>query len=131
MRREFITVAPGESLAEARQIMRMARLRHLLVVRDGSLVGLLTYRDLVDFLFAEAVRGAATSSLRVEEAMVRFPQSISPGRTLAYAAARLWQFRLGCLPVVEETEEGARLVGLITEVDLLRAAYDPLQRALR
>jgi CBS domain-containing protein len=131
MRREFISVAPQESLAEARQIMRMARLRHLVVVQGSSLVGLLTYRDLVDFLFSEAARGAATSGLRVEEAMVRFPQSVSPDRTLAYAASRLWQLQLGCLPVVEADENGGRLVGLITEVDLLRAAYDPLHRALR
>lgn len=129
MRRDFITVAPDESLAEARQIMRMARLRHLLVVRDGALVGILSYRDLLELLFADARRPAETQALPVEAAMVRSPSYVTPEKPLAYAAARLWQLQLGCLPVVERNGAGERLVGLITEVDLLRAAYDPLHRA--
>jgi CBS domain-containing protein len=128
MRREFISIAPDESLVEARQIMRLARLRHLPVVRDGALVGLLTYRDLLEFLFADAAPGPATDGLRVEAVMARLPHSVSPEKSLAYAASRLWQLHLGCLPVVEPDANGGRLVGLITEVDLLRAAYDPLYR---
>ncbi len=34
-------------------------------------------------------------------------------------------------PVSEETTDGERLVGLVTETDLLRATYDPLHRASR
>ena len=35
------------------------------------------------------------------------------------------RLQIGCLPVVEATPEGPRLVGLLTESDLLRAAYLP------
>ncbi len=129
MRRDFVTVAPDESLAEARQIMRLARLRHLLVVRDGVLVGVLSYRDLLELLLTD---GRPPGLGRpVEAAMAPSPTYVTPEKPLAYAASRLWQLQLGCLPVVEESEAGARLVGLITEVDLLRAAYDPLHRAAR
>jgi CBS domain-containing membrane protein len=131
MRRQFISIAPDESLTEARQIMRLARLRHLPVVREGALVGLLTYRDLLEFLFAQAERASGSNGLRVEAVMVRLPHSISPEKPLAYAASQLWHLQLGCLPVVEPDGNGGRLVGLITEVDLLRAAYDPLHRIAR
>lgn len=131
MRREFITVEPGETLAEARQIMRLARLRHLLVARDGALVGILTYRDLLEALFGNGHDHRSDGVSRVEAAMVAFPHYVTPEKPLAHAASRLWQLRVGCLPVVEETADGVRLVGLITETDLLRAAYDPLHRASR
>ena len=36
MRREFVTVSADESLLEALRIMQLARLRHLLVERDGA-----------------------------------------------------------------------------------------------
>ncbi len=128
MRREFITVEPDESLAEARQIMRLARLRHLPVVHEGTLVGLLTYRDLLESLSDDPGTARRQASTRVKTAMVASPCFITPERPLADAAARLWRLRVGCLPVVEETPQGARLVGLVTETDLLRAAYDPLHR---
>ena len=34
--------------------------------------------------------------------------------------------QLGCLPVVESSPTGPALVGVVTEADLLRVAYDPL-----
>ncbi len=131
MRRDFVTVAPDESLAEARQIMRLARLRHLLVVKDGALVGIVSYRDLLELLLADGRPPSPHLGDPVEVAMVRAPLSLSPEQSLAYAASRLWRLQLGCLPVVERERTGERLVGLITEVDLLRAAYDPLHRAAR
>jgi CBS domain-containing protein len=131
MRREFVTVGPEETLEEARQIMRLARLRHLLVARDEILLGILTYRDLLESLFEPPHDGPRSTADRVEAAMIPFPHSVTPEKPLAYAAARLWQLRVGCLPVVEETPEGRRLVGLVTETDLLRAAYDPLHRPSR
>ena len=55
--------------------------------------------------------------------MTSSPFSIVPDATLSEAASRLERLRVGCLPVVEPGEQGLRLVGLLTEMDLLRAAY--------
>lgn len=126
MRREFITVEPEETLVEARQIMRVARLRHLLVARDGLLMGILTYRDLLESGLQHGPATDGDGSRRVAGVMAAFPHAVTPEKPLAHAASRLWQLHVGCLPVVEVTAEGERLVGLITETDLLRAAYDPL-----
>jgi acetoin utilization protein AcuB len=129
MRRRFITVSPEETLGEARQIMRLARLRHLLVARDGFLLGLLTYRDLMEQLLdADPDGNGSIGRLHepVSEVMIPLPYAVTPDKSLSHAASRLWQLRIGCLPVVETTDEGDRLLGLLTEADLLRAAYDPL-----
>jgi CBS domain-containing protein len=129
MRRDFITISTEESVLEAVHLMRLARLRHLAVESGGVLVGILSYRDLQDELLARLDLGSLPkrpsplANVVVAERMASSPYSISPGATLAEAAARLERLRVGCLPVVEAGERGPRLVGLLTEMDLLRAAY--------
>jgi len=129
MRRDFITISRGESLLEALQLMRLARLRHLTIESEGVLVGILSYRDLQDELLARLDPGARLQGVPgpggavAVEHLTGSPYSIAPDATLAEAAARLERLRVGCLPVVEQGEQGLRVVGLLTEMDLLRAAY--------
>jgi CBS domain-containing protein len=129
MRRDFVTVRSDERLSEAISIMRMGRLRHLLVQRDGRLVGVLTYRDLQDRELERLGAGGAAAlpaqgfDVAVEEAMLDSPYVVNPDTPLRVAAARMTQLGVGCLPVVEVADGDGRLVGLVTEADLLRAAY--------
>jgi acetoin utilization protein AcuB len=135
MRREFITVSPEDSLREAHQLMQMARLRHLIVVRDGVLAGVLSYRDVQEQALAELEnhrgkdRMSLLGAITVGDAMAAPPYFVTPETPIADAAIRLHHLRVGCLPAVEVRPEGARLVGLITESDLLLAAYDAFARA--
>ena len=129
MRREFVTVSADESLLEALRIMQLARLRHLLVERDGALAGVLSYRDLQNRAIEQLDRSSepletSMHALTVEEAMMDSPYVVTPDTSTRLAASRLCHLRIGCLPVVEEQPEGHRLVGILTESDLLRAAYD-------
>jgi CBS domain-containing protein len=128
MRRHFVTVRSDEPLSEAIGIMRMGRLRHLPVERGGKLVGLLSYRDLQErelerLEAAEACAAPAALEVAVEEAMLDSPYIVTPDTPLRVAAARMTQLGVGCLPVVEVADGDSRLVGLVTESDLLRAAY--------
>jgi CBS domain-containing protein len=129
MRRDFITIALRESVLEALHLMRLARLRQLVVEDEGRLVGVLSYRDLQDELLTRIGVGTAARTpsplarVPVSERMASEPYSISQDATLGEAAARLARLRVGCLPVVEPADAGLRLVGLLTEMDLLRAAY--------
>lgn len=129
MRRDFVTVRSDEPLSEAIGIMRMGRMRHLLVERGGKLAGILTYREIqerelqrLEEASASAVR-PAPRELAVEEAMLDSPYVVTPDTPLRVAAARMTQLGVGCLPVVEVADGDGRLVGLVTESDLLRAAY--------
>jgi CBS domain-containing protein len=130
MRADFVTVTADDSLLEALRIMQLARLRHLLVERDGYLVGVLTYRDLQDRTLGQLrsrQRAPVEQLLRevgVREAMMDSPFVISPDATAREAARRMCNLRVGCLPVCEEGANGPQLVGILTESDLLRAAYD-------
>ena len=126
MRRHFVTADPSDGLPEAHQTMRLARLRYLMVTQDDRLVGLLSYRDLVEWLLSDSTFRSPSPSATVAEAMVRAPFVATPSTTLAEAAGRLCHYRLGCLPVVEEGEahyETPRVLGVVTETDLLRVAF--------
>lgn len=116
MRRRWISLSPGADLDDALQLMRMARVRQLPVVADGILIGLLSYSSLV------AARLSGLSAL-VEEVMTRVAEMVESETPLMEAARRMSQARAGCLPVVKPTERGPRLIGLVTEADLLRLAY--------
>ena len=115
MRRDFVCAEPEESLEAACQTMRLARLRHLLVTRGDALVGILSYRDAL-----ERSKGCDSGRARIGEAMRKEPLCVvGPDTPLGEAADRMCRYGYGCLPVVN----GGQLVGLVTEIDLLRAAY--------
>ena len=131
MRRDFITVTACASLLEAQRVMHLARLRHVCVESQGMLVGLLSYRDLQDHALARLSAGASGAGAgerdladaeSVRDAMRAAPFTAAPEVPLREAAQRLCRLRIGCLPVVENSPHGTRLVGIVTESDLLLAA---------
>ena len=126
MRRDFITIRPDEPVSEAFRLMRFARLRHLLVVEDGYLVGILSFRDLQEELLSMLSEGPAAKlpDDSVASAMRARPYAVTPDTPLRDAAARLCGLRVGCLPVVERRHTGPALIGILTESDLLRAAFE-------
>jgi acetoin utilization protein AcuB len=127
MRRHFISLAPEDSLLEAFQLMRLARLRLVPVVREGVLVGVLGYRDLNQAMLRELLGNPAPAleALLVENVMDAPAVTIAPEARLVDAATSLCRSSQGCLPVVEPGQRGPRLLGLVTESDLLRVAFGP------
>jgi CBS domain-containing protein len=127
MRQNFVTAGPEETLDAARRTMHMARLRHLVVVRGDTLVGILSYREILESLLARVAERAAQETHTVGGAMRLAPAVATPETTLAEAANWMCRYGLGCLPVLAaqagSPAEVGRLVGIITESDLLRAAY--------
>lgn len=118
------TVKPLDGIGHARAIMVEARINQLPVAVDGTLVGIVTDRDLRDaspsvFEEASGRRRSARAPERttVESVMSREPLTLAPGDTLAEAAAIMRRERVGALPVVE----GSRLVGILARSDLLDA----------
>lgn len=107
------TVSEHASLAEALQMMRAGRLHHLPVVRDGSVVGVLSERDFQMRLHPDSPR-VLTGCVR--EAMTAAVHAVTPSASLEEAAAMLLANEIGCVPVIEE---GA-LVGILTTRDVLQ-----------
>ena len=61
--------------------------------------------------------------MRVEQIMTRNVRTCRPGDSLSTAARIMWEGDCGCVPVVEEDEDGARVVGMITDRDICMAGY--------
>ena len=94
---EVITVGADDPANVARATMRQHRIRHLVVVEDGRLVGIVSERDL------GGTRGAASGSDRpVRDLMAADPVSASPATTLRQAANLMRGQTLGCLLVVKD-----------------------------
>ena len=118
------TLGQGETLDIADGIMCMGRIRHLPVLDAGSVVGVVSQRD----LFRSAL-GAALAfgirrpqelmrSLEIRDVMSAPAVTVEPGALVQEAARTMAEKKIGCLPVVE----GGRLVGILTENDVLRYA---------
>ena len=124
MQQKVATVTEDETLALARQLMLWRGIRHLPVVRQGRVVGILSERDVLSRLSLEAGRHTIEGS--VEDAMRHPVESIEPSAPLADAAAKMSVQKLGCLPVVREGE----LLGIVTSTDVLGSiAQYPVREA--
>jgi CBS domain-containing protein len=132
MRTVFIHAEVDETLLQVAGIMQLARIRHLPVLDKGLLVGILSHRDVLEFaqpplqVNDSAGRRAHLARIPVARVMRSSVHGVSPDATLAEAAEEMLRYKIGCLPVVVPGEEGGRrMVGLITESDLIAAAYLP------
>jgi CBS domain-containing protein len=127
MRRHFVTLSPADKLDLADDVMKLGRIRHMPVLDGERLVGIVSQRDLLAASLSKALdfeakeRRIFLKSVAVEEAMTRDPVTIAPETSALEAARLLVRRKIGCLPVVDA--EGA-MVGLVTETDLLRCAYE-------
>jgi CBS domain-containing membrane protein len=123
MSTDVITLIEDETLAHAKRCMDRGRIRHLPVIREGLLVGLVTHRDLLAASFSIFAEVEPVEQRRifvtvpVAEAMHRDVVTVGPDDSVAEAARILLDNKYGCLPVVGPAGE---LVGIVTEADFLR-----------
>lgn len=124
MKTRVESISPRESAEAAWARMRTQRIRHLVVLDAGRVVGVISDRDL-----------AGPGSLRQVETVgdVMTTQVVSghPEMTLRQAANQLRGRSIGCLPVMENE----KLVGILTTTDLLeligRGVERPVSRGKR
>jgi len=119
MSREIVTLSPDETAATALALCRERRIRHLPVLEEGRLVGIVSDRDLRSSTPAlgDPARAAALQEVLVEDVMAREVVSALPDDPIEQAANTMRERRIGCLPVLE----GDELVGIITASDVMDA----------
>ncbi len=119
MTREVVTASPRTTAGEAIGLCRERRIRHLPIVEDGRLVGIVSDRDLRSAIPAigDPARTAALEEVRISDVMTRDVVTARPADPVEAAANAMRERKIGCLPVVK----GGELVGIITSSDVMEA----------
>lgn len=118
-----LSVSPHTPVDEARALMQQHRIRHLPVLDNGRLVGMVSDRDICLVLPSPATSlsvyeiGYLLTRLTVGEIMTYFPITIGADRPVAEAVKRMLAYNIGALPVVEH----GQLLGMLTRTNLLQA----------
>ena len=119
----IVTIPPSLSVYEAHTLMQQRKVRHLPVLQDGRLVGMVSDRDIRLVLPSPATSLAVweirhlLDKLTVGEMMTCFVMTTAPDCLMTEAVGRMLGHRVGALPVVEDR----RVVGILTRTDVLRA----------
>ncbi len=120
---EVVTVEPEASVKKAFGLLKSMGIRHLPVVKNGKLYGIVTDRDLrrpkisdVFLEWDELYR--INEEIQVEDIMAAPAITISEDSTIQEAAQIMAHKRIGALPV---TDNKGKLAGIISESDILRA----------
>jgi CBS domain-containing protein len=119
---EVVTLHVDEELSLASDIMNLARIRHLPIVEGDRLMGIISQRDLFKASLASVMGHdyAETrdhlKSVSIRDAMVKKVLTVEPDTEIQEAGRVMLEKKIGCLPVVE----GERLVGMVTETDIIR-----------
>ena len=121
-----VAVAPDTPVVEARRLLAEKGFRHLPVVDNGRLVGIISDRDVAinPRALRAAVRNGSVSDLLdddrpIEAVMSPDPHVIGLDARLDEAARLLVSRHVNALPVVDEDRQ---LVGIVTSVDCLLAS---------
>lgn len=117
-----VTLKPDDTLALANDVISLGRIRHIPVVENGKLRGMLTERDLMGaaatqiFGLKQSSKTALLKSVQIRDVMKKRVVTVAPDTPIKDAAHLLADKKIGCLPVVSE----GTLVGLVTTTDILR-----------
>ena len=119
MTREIVTISSDETAGAALAACWERRIRHLPVLTEGRLVGIVSDRDLRTAIPAigDPARAAALQEMLVKDVMVGDVVKALPDDPIEHAANVMREMKIGCLPVVE----GGELVGILTSSDVMAA----------
>jgi acetoin utilization protein AcuB len=119
MKQKVLTLGPEASAFEALRLCRERRIRHIPVVKDKRLVGIISDRDLRDASppLGDPERVSTMKEIRLEDVMTRKVITTHPEDTIVHAAREMYERKIESLPVVDE----GKLLGIVTSSDVMRA----------
>lgn len=116
MTRTVVSASPDAPVRDAIQLIDDSDIRHLPIVEDGRLIGIVSDRDLRAF---ERERSDELLATPLREIMSKEPVCLESSESIATAIDLMLEYKIGALPVVGETGE---LVGIVSYIDVLRHA---------
>lgn len=120
---DVVTVNPDESLMVARMHLQKMGIRHLLVVENERLVGVISDRDVLRELSpfldssTEKPRDVKTLVRRARDIMAQHVVTIRPEATIEEAARLMLHHNISSLPVISDEET---VEGIVTSKDVMK-----------
>lgn len=118
MQRQIHTLLPSHTITDALQLLRNHKIRHIPIVDNNKLLGIVTDRDLKEAIpspLAE-MKDTDINLTPLERIMTTDVIVGHPLDFMEDAALLFHTYQIGCLPIIS----GKRLVGILTKTDLLK-----------
>jgi acetoin utilization protein AcuB len=124
-----VTVTRRATIRDAWELMREAEVRHLPVVDNGALVGMVSDRDFARLGLTLTAEDADPSTRRnttsVGQVMSADVVAIEPETEIDEIIELLLEHKIGALPVLDRSTD--KVVGILSYIDVLRALRDRLE----
>ncbi len=126
MTKDVITLTLDDSLFNAEKLFKKHHIRHIPVVGNERIIGMLSLTDLLRISFVDSyndgqsIDTAIYNMLSIGQVMANNPKKVSSNSTIKDVAALLASKEFHALPVVDNE----KLVGIITTTDLLNYLVD-------
>ncbi|QTE21902.1 CBS domain-containing protein [Polaribacter cellanae] len=121
MTRELVTISSTDSLEKAEKLFKEKKIRHIPVVRNKEIIGMLSYTDILRISFADITEDEKNvdtfvyDMFTINQVMAKDVCMVSPDTTIKEVSELLSKKEFHALPVVEDGE----LVGMVTTTDLI------------
>ena len=113
----LFTIAPNKRVAEAVEIMNEQDVGSLVVFSRGQMVGMLTFREVLQGVHRG---GADWQAMSVEDVMIRGPQLAAPNMEMDELRRMMVEHHQRYLPVMD----GATLLGVVSFHDVAKAVLE-------
>lgn len=126
MTKKVFTISPDDSISDAVSLMKGKRIKHIPVLKDDKLKGIISDRDIKEYTPSKATTldifelHYLLAKTKVKEIMKSKVITTTPDTPVEEAAMVMHDQGVGCLPVVEQ----GRLAGIISDKDIYRVLVD-------
>ena len=127
MTKNLVTLTVKDDLVAAEELFKKNNIRHIPVISGDSIVGMLSYTDLMRVSFADAIDESeyevdtmVYNMFTIEQVMAKDVSTVPISATIKEVAEFLSLREFHALPVVD----GEKLVGIVTTTDLIKYLLD-------
>ena len=113
----LITIAADEMVSDGVSIMSERDIGSLVVMHQGSMVGMLTFREVLQALHKNK---GSLQGMRVDAIMVKNPRTIAPSVEVDELRSVMLEHHIRYMPVME----GDTLVGVLSFHDVAKAVLE-------
>ncbi|MCI5059161.1 MAG: CBS domain-containing protein [Flavobacteriales bacterium] len=121
MTTNLIQLNATDTLYKAKEIFKKYNIRHLPVINDGELVGIVSLTDVESLEYGETFGGEndtipLVDMLKIYQIMKPAPKTVTPRMSIREVSEMLMKSSFHALPVVD----GDDLVGIVTTTDIIK-----------